>query len=184
MSSNSEKNTTEAPADLQLAAIIEAVLFTSDHPLSIKELSSIISEAEQDDIELAIQSLKETMASQKRGVELAEVAGGYVIRSKPEFASWIIRAKRPAPTRLSRAAMETLAIVAYRQPATRAEIENIRGVDSSGILRMLLDKNLIRTAGRKDVPGKPLLYATTKHFLEMFQLATINDLPDMTEIEE
>jgi len=124
------------------------------------------------------------MRGKNRGVELAEVAGGYVIRSKAAMSHWIARAVQPDAVKLSRAAMETLAITAYRQPVTRAEIEEIRGVDSSGVLRVLIDRELVRPTGRKQVPGRPVLYGTTNYFLELFQLRDIASLPDPAELKK
>ena len=113
-----------------------------------------------------------------------QVAGGYQFRSRPEFADYIRRLKKVKPARFSPSALETLAIVAYRQPVTRGEVEYLRGVDSGGILKSLLDKKLIKIIGKKDIPGKPLIYGTTREFMETFNLKDLASLPTLREIEE
>ncbi|MEJ2657077.1 MAG: SMC-Scp complex subunit ScpB, partial [Desulfobacterales bacterium] len=113
-----------------------------------------------------------------------EVAGGYQLRTRPEYREWIKRLVQPKPLRLSKAALETLAIIAYKQPIIRNDIENIRGVSCGGILRMLLERKLVRILGRKAIPGRPLVYATTKQFLEVFELKNLEDLPTPKEISE
>ena len=119
------------------------------------------------------------------GLRIVEVAGGYQIASRPELAQWIKRLKKvKQSSRLSKPSLETLAIVAYKQPIVKAEIEDIRGVDSSGVLKGLLDKHMIKIIGRKDVAGRPILYATTKEFLQYFGLRDISDLPTLKEFTE
>jgi segregation and condensation protein B len=117
-------------------------------------------------------------------MELVQVAGGYQFRSRPELAGYISRMKRAKPVKFSQSAMETLAIVAYRQPVTRAEIEYLRGVDSGGVLKNLLDRRLLRIIGKKDIPGKPLIYGTTREFMEAFSLKDLASLPTLREIED
>ncbi len=135
-----------------------------------------------------LQELKiEYQSHPERGFELVEVAGGFQFRSKPAFAAYIKTLHQTAPTRLSQAALESLAIVAYRQPVTRAEVDEIRGVDSGGVLRTLLERDLLRVVGKKDEAGKPLLYGTTKTFLETFSLENLQGMPtlkDLKQIEE
>ena len=118
------------------------------------------------------------------GFFLVEVAQGYQFRSKPEYGEWIRKLKKITPTKLSRAALETLAIIAYKQPSRRAEVEAIRGVDVGGILRMLMEKKLIKILGRQNVPGRPIIYGTTAKFLEFFSLKDISSLPTLEEIGE
>ncbi|MCP3872917.1 MAG: SMC-Scp complex subunit ScpB [Desulfobacteraceae bacterium] len=118
------------------------------------------------------------------GFVLQEVAGGFQFRTRSRYNEWIKRLVQPSASRLSKAALEALAIVAYNQPIIRSDIEHIRGVDSGGILRMLMEKKLIRVLGRKEIPGRPLIYATTKHFLEVFDLKDLKDLPSPKEIKE
>jgi segregation and condensation protein B len=121
---------------------------------------------------------------QGRAFEIWEVAGGYQLRTRPEYASYLRLLHRERPLRLSRAALETLAVVAYRQPVTRAEIEAVRGVEVDAVIRSLLDRQLVRIAGHREVPGRPMLYATTKRFLEVFGLGRLDDLPTLREMEE
>jgi segregation and condensation protein B len=116
-------------------------------------------------------------------MELTEIAGGYQFRTKPLWAGWVNRLKKTKAVRLSQAALETLAIVAYRQPIIRPAIEEIRGVDSGSVLHTLLEKGLIKIMGRKDLPGRPIVYGTTKAFLELFSLNTLSDLPTLREIQ-
>jgi segregation and condensation protein B len=118
-----------------------------------------------------------------RSFSLKEVASGYQFRSRPEYGSYILSMFQTSPNRLSRAAMETLAIIAYKQPILRQEIERLRGVEVGGILRTLLEKGLIRIMGRRDLPGRPLIYGTTKKFLEVFDLKDIGSLPKLKEIK-
>ena len=120
-----------------------------------------------------------------RGFELVEISNGYQFRSKPEFADEIVNYNKEIKKfRLSKASLEVVAIVAYKQPITRVEIEQIRGVDCSGVINLLLDKRLLEIRGRKDVPGKPFLYATTNEFLETFNLKSLKELPTLKEIED
>jgi chromosome segregation and condensation protein ScpB len=118
------------------------------------------------------------------GFFLGEVAGGWQLRSRPEFNEYIKRMLQPSPQRLTKASLETLAIVAYNQPIIRADIEHIRGVDCGGVLRQLMERKLIRVLGRKEIPGRPMIYATTKLFLELFNLKSLKDLPSPKEMEE
>ena len=123
-------------------------------------------------------------AERDGGFVLKQVAGGYQFRTQSRYNEWIKRLIRPNAPRLSKAALETLAIIAYNQPIIRSDIEHIRGVDSGGVIRMLMERKLIRVLGRKEIPGRPLIYATTKHFLEVFELKDLKDLPTPKEIEE
>jgi segregation and condensation protein B len=118
------------------------------------------------------------------GFYLNQVAGGYQIRTRSEYMQWIKLLLQPKPLRLSKAALETLAIIAYKQPVIRSDVEHIRGVDCGGVLRVLLERKFIRVLGRKEIPGRPLIYATTKRFLEVFDLKNLKDLPTPKEIEE
>ncbi|MDD2391219.1 MAG: SMC-Scp complex subunit ScpB [Desulfobacterales bacterium] len=167
-----------------LKHIIEALLFVADSPLSISRLKQIVTLAEADDIQNALDALCGEYDTRKGGFHLCQVAGGYQLRTRPEYAKWIAGLIQPHAPRLSKPALETLSIIAYRQPVIRSDIEFIRGVDCGSILRMLLEKNLIRILGRKDIPGRPLIYATTKKFLEVFDLKDLKDLPTPEEIEE
>lgn len=167
-----------------LIHIIESLLFVSEDPLTVEKLKNILETVDAKEIRVALNSLAEQYDSRGGGFKLAEVAGGWQLRSRPEYNEWIKRMLQPPPQRLSKAALETLAIVAYNQPIIRADLEHIRGVDSGGVLRQLLEKKLIRVLGRKEIPGRPLIYATTKLFLELFELKDLKDLPSPKEIEE
>ena len=167
----------------EIKNIIEALLFVAGDPLSIDRIKNVLELTETKEIRKAIASLAEEYEDRSGGFFLCEVAGGYQIRTRSEYKMWIKRFLRSKPIRISRAGMETLAIVAYKQPVIRNEIEHIRGVDCGGILRMLLERNLIRILGRKKIPGRPLIYATTKQFLEMFNLKDLKELPSTKEIE-
>jgi segregation and condensation protein B len=167
-----------------IAYIIESLLFVADEPLSLDKLKSILETVESKEIKTALQSLADHYESRGGGFSLCEVAGGWQFRSRPEYNPWIKRLLQPSPQRLSKPALETLAIVAYNQPIIRADIEHIRGVDCGGVLRQLMERKLIRVLGRKEIPGRPLIYATTKLFLEIFGLKDLRDLPSPKEIEE
>ena len=169
---------------IPLRFIIEALLFVSHRPLSAEQIGSILPDVDIKDIRLSLKTLFHEYEAMGRSFRLKEVAGGYQFTTRPQFAAYILRMLKKAPTRFSSATMETLAIIAYRQPITRQEIEEIRGVDVGGILRNLLEKDLIRITGRKKVPGRPLLYGTTKRFLEVFNLKDLASLPKLKEIRE
>lgn len=164
--------------------IIESLLFVSEEPLTVDKFKQILETVEAKEIRASLQSLVEEYEARGGGFKLAEVAGGWQLRSRPEYNEWLKRMLQPPPQRLSKAALETLAIIAYNQPIIRADIEHIRGVDAGGVLRQLLERKLIRVLGRKEIPGRPLIYATTKLFLELFELKDLKDLPSPKEIEE
>ena len=167
-----------------LKSIIESLLFVSDEPLTIERLKIVLSPAAAGDIRSALNLLTEEYEARHGGFHLKEIAGGYQLRTRPEFSEWITRLVQPRAPRLSKAALETLAIIAYKQPVIRSDVEHIRGVDCGGVIRALLERNLIRVLGRKEIPGRPLIYATTKRFLEVFDLKDLKDLPTPKEIEE
>ncbi len=167
-----------------LKNIIESLLFVADEPLTIERLKQIISGAEAKALRAALEELTVDYETRLGGFYLNQVAGGYQIRSRPEYMEWIKRLLQPKPQRLSKAALETLAIIAYKQPVIRSDIEQLRGVDCGGVLRVLLERKFIRVLGRKEIPGRPLIYATTKRFLEVFGLKNLKDLPTPKEIEE
>jgi segregation and condensation protein B len=167
-----------------IADIIESLLFVTDEPLSLDKLKSILETVDSKEIKAAMQVLADRYKSRGGGFSLFEVAGGWQLRSRPEYNPWIKRLLQPSPQRLSKPALETLAIVAYNQPIIRADIEHIRGVDCGGVLRQLMERKMIRVLGRKEIPGRPLIYATTKLFLETFGLKDLRDLPSPKEIEE
>jgi segregation and condensation protein B len=166
-----------------LKNIIESLLFVAEDPLSIDRLANVLDLADKKMIKEALHTLMAEYEARQGAFSLHEVAGGYQFRSRPEYVPWIKRLIQPKPSRLSKAALETLAIIAYKQPIIRSDVENLRGVDSGGVLRMLLERKLIRVLGRKEIPGRPLIYATTKQFLEVFDLKNLRDLPTPKEIE-
>lgn len=167
-----------------LKAVIESLIFVHDQPLSLDRLATILEEHERADIRIALEDLIEEYEGSGRGVILVQVAGGYQFRTPPEHADYIRRLTKTKGVKFSQSSLETLAIVAYRQPITRAEIEFLRGVDSGGVLKNLLEKKLLRIVGKKDVPGKPLIYGTTREFLELFSLKDLSQLPTLKEIQE
>jgi segregation and condensation protein B len=167
-----------------LKTIVESLLFVHDQPLTLDRLALLLEEHERSDIRLALDELMQEYAAAERGIVLAQVAGGYQLRSRPENADYIRRLTKSRGVKFSQSALETLSIIAYRQPITRAEVEYLRGVDSGGVLKTLLEKKLLRILGKKDVPGKPLIYGTSREFLELFGLKDIGSLPTLKEIQE
>ncbi|NDY43516.1 SMC-Scp complex subunit ScpB [Dissulfurirhabdus thermomarina] len=166
-----------------LDAVLDALFFVAERPLALAELVRILPEFPPAEIRAAIGRLEAKYGGES-GVRLREAAGGWRLETRADLKDWVLRLKRVTPFRLSRAALETMALVAYRQPITRAEIEEIRGVDSSATLRLLLDRKLLRVAGRKEVPGRPILYATTRHFLEIFGLKDLAALPALADLDQ
>ncbi len=166
-----------------LKLIVEAMLYVAEKPLSAREIHSIIPDAKLPDIKSALKVLQYEYEAMGRSFTLKEVANGYQFRSRSEYGSYIMKMLQRSPNRLSKASMETLAIIAYKQPILRQEVERLRGVDVGGILRALLEKDLIRVMGRKNLPGKPLIYGTTKKFLELFDLKDIESLPKLKEFK-
>jgi segregation and condensation protein B len=167
-----------------LRSIVEALIFASEVPLSADRIMDIVGMADREEIVGVLQSIERDFADRNGGFYLLEVAGGYQFRTRADMASWIRKLRGVKPPGLSQAALETLAVVAYRQPVTRQEIEKVRGVDVSGPLRGLLEKKLVRMLGRKNVPGKPIIYGTTKRFLEVFSLNDLSELPTLREFQE
>lgn len=168
----------------EIKNIIESLLFVSETPLTMDHFKGIIGGVESGTIRVALAELATEYECRDGGFVLKQVAGGYQFRTQGRYNEWIKRLIRPNAPRLSKAALETLAIIAYNQPIIRSDIEHIRGVDSGGVVRLLMERNLIRVLGRKEIPGRPLIYATTKHFLEVFELKDLKDLPTPKEIEE
>jgi segregation and condensation protein B len=166
-----------------LKLIVEALLFASDKPLSAREIHGSLSDVKLAEIKSALEDLKQEYDEMGRSFILKDIANGYQFRSHPEYGPYIFKMLQTSPSRLSRAALETLSIIAYKQPILRQEIERYRGVDVGGILRMLGEKDLVKIMGREDLPGRPLIYGTTKKFLEVFDLQSIDALPKLKEIE-
>jgi segregation and condensation protein B len=167
-----------------LKYIIESLLFVSETPMTMDHLKGIIEGEDTAALRIALDELMAEYERRDGGFLLKQVAGGYQFRTQGRYNEWIKRLIKPSAPRLSKAALETLAIIAYNQPIIRSDIEHIRGVDSGGVIRMLMERKLIRVLGRKEIPGRPLIYATTKHFLEVFELKDLKDLPTPKEIEE
>jgi segregation and condensation protein B len=168
----------------KIKAVIEALIFASDIPLSPEKIHVIIPDVEKNEIKEIIDQLVSEYRERQGGILLQEVAGGFQFRTHSEIAQWVKKLKSTKPHSLSPQTLETLAIVAYKQPIVKTEIEDIRGVDVGGPLKGLLEKKLIRIVGRKDVPGKPIIYGTTRKFLEVFNLKDITDLPNIRELKE
>jgi segregation and condensation protein B len=166
----------------RLDGILESLLFAAGAPVALKRLVEILNGPSAREIRVALQRLADEYGRERRGIHLAAVAGGYQFRTVPENAEWVRALLRERPARLGRAALETLAIVAYRQPVTRADIEAVRGVDADSAVSSLLAKRLIKIAGRKETVGRPLMYATTPEFLELFGLKDLAELPVLKEI--
>ena len=164
--------------------ILEALVFASEVPLAIDRVAEIMPETEKKEIATLFEELIRHYEARGGGICLVEVAGGYQFRTRQDLAPWIRKLKALRPAMLSSAALETLAVVAYRQPLVKSEIDRIRGVDASGALKGLLEKKLVRIVGRKDVPGKPIIYGTTKKFLEVFNLKDLSELPTLRELKD
>lgn len=169
----------------ELTAIVEALLFASHEPVSLQRLVAVIGDVTKAEVAEALKRLEDRLAGDGRGICLVEVAGGFRLVTKPAYASWVRRLdKSKSSTKLSRSALESLAIIAYKQPIVKAEIEEIRGVETSGVVRTLLERKLVRIVGRKEVPGRPIMYGTTKYFLEHFGLKDLSELPPLREFKE
>ncbi len=169
---------------LKLKSVIEGMLFCSPDPLSLDSIRKAIPEASRDGIKKIVDELELEYMERDRGFNLIRVQGGYQFRSLPEIAPWIQVLRDLKPWRFSRATLETLAIVAYKQPVTKNKIEQIRGVESSSPVKNLIERELIAVIGREELPGRPLLYGTTKMFLRIFGINELGDLPKLPEIEE
>ncbi len=171
--------------DQQLKSALEALLFVSGNPLSKDRLKALFEGVTTEQIEAQLASLRQTYDDRNAGILLAEVAGGYQLVTRPEHAVWVRKFRSvKVSARLSKPALETLAIVAYKQPITRMEVEAVRGVNIGGILRNLMERRLVKIVGKKDVPGKPLLYGTTIEFLQYFGLKDLSALPTLKEFQE
>lgn len=168
----------------ELKMIIESLLFSSDSPLKLRKIQELFPDEPSRELRQVLIELMAEYDRLERSFYLREVADGYQFCTRPEYSEWIRKLKKSKQSRFGSATMETLAIIAYKQPLTRVEIEDIRGVDVGGIVRTLLEKKLIKIAGKKDVPGKPLLYATTPKFLTVFGLKSLKDLPSLEDIAQ
>jgi segregation and condensation protein B len=185
---------------MNLSRVIEAVLFTAQKPLSIREITTAIKGAQDDaaadgandfsrvrepEIAAALEQLKIEYVQQERAFQLVEKAEGWQLVTEPQYAQWVRQLyPAPKPARLSAPALETLAIIAYRQPITRADVEAVRGVNIDGVLQTLMERGLVKIAGRAEIPGRPLLYETTQFFLEHFGLRDLDELPNVEELRK
>jgi segregation and condensation protein B len=169
--------------DTELKAVIESLIFVSENPLSLDRLREVLGEISKKDLQRYLSELVGDYERAQRSFNLVEVAEGFQFRTRPQYAEWIKKLKKTKLLALSQPALETLAIVAYRQPVVRADVEKIRGVDSGGVLRTLLERKLIRILGKKDIPGRPLVYGTSKQFLEVFGLKDLSSLPTLKDLE-
>jgi segregation and condensation protein B len=167
-----------------IKSIIESLLFVADGPVTIQRLGEVLEGVEKEDVRAALDEIQAELENNRSGIRLVEVAGGYQLRTAKVNADWVKKFLGGRPARMGRATLETLAIIAYRQPITRAEIEAIRGVDVDGVINTLLERSLIRAVARKDVPGRPFLYGTTAEFLQLFNLKDLTHLPTLKEMEE
>jgi segregation and condensation protein B len=171
--------------DQEAKPIIEALFFVSPEPVSIERLQEVLEGIDRARIQSLLEGLTREYEQNGHGLQLVEVAGGYQLTTKQECAPWIRRLEEiRTASRLSKPALETIAIIAYKQPITRPEIEEIRGVDTAGVIKTLLERRLIKIAGRREAVGRPLLYGTTKEFLEYFGLRDLSGLPSLKEFKE
>lgn len=172
--------------DEQVVSIIESILFVSDKPVTINTMKQAFqgTNIKKDKIKKAIENLMIDYAGGTRGISIEEVQGGYQLRSKVDNVEFLKRLQKARPFRLSGPALEVMSIVAYKQPLVKNEVDQIRGVESGHLMRALMDRRLIKFVGKSDLPGKPMLYGTTKYFLEIFGLRNINELPSLSEIDQ
>jgi segregation and condensation protein B len=169
----------------QIRAVLEALVFASPQPITPKEIARVLQGVAREDWERELEGLRADYARDERGLQLVDVAGGFQVTTRPEYNDWVRELIDPrTPTRLSIQALETLAVIAYKQPVTLPEIIALRGVKSGGVVKTLLEKRLIRITGRKEVVGRPMLYGTTKQFLLHFGLKDLGELPRIEEFAE
>jgi len=168
----------------EIKRIVEAVLFAIQEPISVRKLSDIVGDTDPKEIQEVIQQLQEEYDTHDRVFQIEEIANGYQLLSRPEYHEWISKIrKKSGENKLSQQALETLAIIAYKQPIIRADIEAIRGVQSGQMIRTLIEKGIVKITGRDEVLGRPLLYGTTTKFLDHFGLKSIKDLPKVEDLE-
>ncbi len=170
--------------EAHLKSILESLLFAAGEPVSLARLAAVFEDIPRATVHKTLAAMAAEYAAASRGIVIEEVAGGYQMRTPKEYAAYVRKLLATRPPRLSRPLMETVAIIAYRQPITRPEIEQLRGVDTGGVLETLLERRMIKIAGRKEAPGRPMLYSTTDEFLEIFGLKDLESLPDLSEFRE
>ena len=169
----------------EIRAVLEALIFASPHPVTAREVSQVMQGVPKSAWLEALEEIKQDYARDGRGLQVVEVAGGYQITTRPEYNDWVRQLLDPKPSaKLSIQALETLAVIAYKQPVTQPEVIELRGVKSGGVIKTLLEKRLIKIVGRKEVVGRPILYGTTKHFLLHFGLKDLSELPKIEEFAE
>lgn len=171
----------------ELKAVLESYIFVAEEPVSENDFTELLQPegVQKDTIRVALQQIElDWNTNPERGLQLMQVGGGYQFRTKEVIAPWLKRLAIPKPVKLSQPALETLAIIAYKQPCIRGEIEEVRGVDSGGVIKTLIERGLVKIVGRRDEAGQPLLYGTTPLFLEVFGLKTMSDLPSLLEVQE
>lgn len=171
------------PAAIALGPALEALLFAAGEPVKVPDLASAL-EADNHRVRTGLAALSRELRDQERGIELVQVGGGWQLRTHPRFGAVVRQLRGTRPLKLSKAALEVLSVIAYQQPVTRSDVEDLRGVDCGGVIRSLIDKGLVRVSGRRDEPGRPLEYRTTSGFLELFGLPGLKDLPTLREREE
>lgn len=164
--------------------IIEALLFVSDKPVSIDVLKDVVTNIEPTEVRSIMEDLNKEYAATNRSFSIKEIAGGFQMLTDPIYSRWIAALYKKGPDKLTGPSLETLAIIAYKQPITRTDIEAIRGVNVDGVLRTLEERNLVRSKGRMDAPGRPILYGTTNEFLQHFGLRSLEELPKLKEFQE
>lgn len=171
--------------DKEIKAIIEALIFVSGEPITLNRIRDVIEGVDKKTLERLASELKDEFNKEYRGLQLVEIANGYQLTTRSEYANWIKKLNKiKVSTKLSKPAMETLAIIAYKQPIIKPEVEKIRGVDSGGVIKTLLERKLIKIIGRMDILGKPMMYGTTSEFLQYFGLKDLTDLPTLREFQE
>ncbi len=168
----------------EIKPIVESLIFAAEEPITLRKLTDVVADTESAQVLEAIAQLKSDYEAQGRAFQIEEIAGGYQLFTKPEYYEWVAKLrKKSGETKLSQASLETLAIIAYKQPVLRADVESVRGVQSGQIIRLLMERDLVKVVGRDESLGHPLLYGTTKRFLEYFGLKDIKDLPKIEELE-
>ena len=167
----------------ELAKSIEALIFTADGPVTLARLRRVFARLTPAQLSEAVAQINAELVRSGRPYEIAEIAGGFQFRTHPEYAELIRQSRPERKLRLSRPALETLAVIAYRQPVTRAELEDLRCVDCAAVIKSLLERGLVRIVGRRDAPGRPALYGSTSNFLETFGLRSLRDMPPLGELE-
>ncbi len=168
---------------MSLQAAIESIIFASDSPVSIERLAQALPEYEREEIRKAMKELISFHEKRGGGFLIVEVAGGWQFRTDPDYHEYVLRILKSRPIKFSNSSLETLAMIAYRQPVTRSEVEYLRGVDCGAVLKTLLERSLIRIMGKKDIPGRPIIYGTTGEFLKLFGLKDLKSLPTLRELQ-